>query len=130
MNRRRTFAASVLGAIAIATAACSTPETVTETVTATQTVYQTETETVTASPEPPPGPKTTFGDGTWIVGTDIAPGTYRSSGGSGCYWERTTGTGDLDDIIDNDNASGPAVVVIAPDDPFFVSKGCGTWTQV
>ncbi|KJF18829.1 MULTISPECIES: hypothetical protein [Acidithrix] len=30
-------------------------------------------------------PLTTFGDGDWAVGINIAPGTYQTSGGSGCY---------------------------------------------
>lgn len=72
----------------------------------------------------------TFGDGTYIVGTNIQPGTYRASGGSGCYWERESGfSGSLDDIIANDFASGPAVVTIAPGDAGFQSDGCGTWTS-
>ncbi len=29
---------------------------------------------------------TQFGQGTFIVNTDIKPGTYRSSTGDGCYW--------------------------------------------
>jgi len=41
----------------------------------------------------PPGPATAFGDGTFLVGTDIAAGSYRSSGpppgASGpCSWAR------------------------------------------
>jgi hypothetical protein len=32
--------------------------------------------------------KTPFGQGTFIVRTDVAPGTYRSRGGDGCYWAR------------------------------------------
>src|ERR1700694_6071826 len=45
-----------------------------------------------ADPVPPPSqPKTTIDrDGTFLVGTDIVPGTYSSAGpvGSGrCYWK-------------------------------------------
>jgi hypothetical protein len=81
------------------------------------------------APPPPPGPKTTFGNGTWRVGKDIQAGTYHTNGGSGCYWERQSGTGgSLDDIIANDNATGPVTVTIDETDAAFKSQGCGTWT--
>jgi hypothetical protein len=71
-----------------------------------------------------------FGEGIKIVGTDIAPGTYRSRGGSGCYWERLRGFGgSVDDIIANDNVTGPTVVIIKGTDKGFSSRRCGTWTQ-
>ena len=41
--------------------------------------------------------------GTYIVGSDIAPGTWKSSGGSGCYWARLSGfSGTIGNIIAND----------------------------
>lgn len=63
----------------------------------------------------------------YIVGTDIEPGTYKSSGQDGCYWERM---GDFsgNSILDNDNASGQAVVTINATDKGFESSRCGTWT--
>jgi hypothetical protein len=75
-------------------------------------------------------PKTSFGKGTWAVGIDIAPGTYKSSGGSGCYWARLSGFGGtFDQIITNGNPMGSTDVTIAPHDTGFVSKGCGEWTK-
>lgn len=69
-------------------------------------------------------------EGTLIVGTDLRPGTYRSTGGDGCYWARLGGfSGELDDIIANENASGAAVVTIATGDEGFTSQRCGTWSQ-
>jgi hypothetical protein len=78
----------------------------------------------------PTGAFLTFGDGTFTVGTDIQPGTYRTRSGSpGCYWERLKGfSGTFGDIITNDNTDGPAVVTIAASDKGFQSSGCGTWT--
>jgi hypothetical protein len=72
-----------------------------------------------------------FGDGTYTVGVDIAPGTYRTVGApSDCYWARLSGTsGSFDDIIANDFANGWAVVTIAPTDKAFKTDGCGTWTD-
>ncbi|MEX2458255.1 MAG: PASTA domain-containing protein [Actinomycetota bacterium] len=67
--------------------------------------------------------------GTWIVGTDFSPGTYRTSGGDGCYWERLRGFGgEVDDIIANDNPSGSAVVTISASDAGFSTVRCGRWT--
>ncbi len=74
--------------------------------------------------------RTSFGDGKFIIGTDIDPGTYRSEVGSGCYYARLSGFGGTtDEIIANANASGPALVTIAPTDKGFQSSGCGKWTR-
>jgi hypothetical protein len=74
-------------------------------------------------------PKISFGEGTWAVGVDIAPGTYRASGESGCYWQRVSGFGGTtDQIIANDFATGSAVVTIEPTDKGFGSRRCGDWT--
>jgi len=75
--------------------------------------------------------KTTFGEGAYIVGTDIEPGTYRNSGSSSCYYERLSEfTGDLNAIIANGNAEEPTVVTIGPADAGFQSNDCGTWTKL
>ncbi len=75
--------------------------------------------------------KTSFGEGAYIVGTDIEPGTYRNSGSSGCYYERLSNfTGGFDGIIANGNADEPAVVTIEPTDAGFQSNDCGTWTML
>lgn len=74
--------------------------------------------------------RTSFGDGKYIVRVDIAPGSYRSEGGAGCYWARLKNFGgELDGIIANDNASGSAIVQIAASDRGFESNGCGTWSR-
>lgn len=73
-----------------------------------------------------------FGDGVWLVGPDIKPGTYRTKNASGsCYWARLSGTsGDFDDLITNGNPDGPAVVTIAPSDKAFESARCGQWNKI
>ncbi|WP_338887828.1 hypothetical protein [Rhodococcus sovatensis] len=80
-------------------------------------------------------PATSFGNGTWAVGSDIAPGTYVSAGSTdeyGCYWERASSFyGDFDSIIANDFVSpesGQAVVTIKSTDVAFIPDYCGTWT--
>lgn len=54
------------------------------------------------------------GDGTFVVGEDLQPGTYKSAGGDNCYWARL-GSGGAD-IIDNNIGAGQAVVTVRPSD--------------
>jgi hypothetical protein len=76
----------------------------------------------------PPGPLRSFGDGTYLVGRQVLPGTYVAPGGSNCYWARLSGlSGDLNDTITNDNALGQAIVTVQPGDRAFQTEGCGTW---
>lgn len=82
-----------------------------------------------------PAPKTSMGDGTFVVGREIAEGTYQvavpagANGVHDCYWERTSPQGGT---IDNDFVSfapqGPVVTVY--DGEGFVSKRCGSWTKL
>ncbi|MDS1270689.1 hypothetical protein RIF23_10300 [Lipingzhangella sp. LS1_29] len=69
------------------------------------------------------------GSGTYTVGEDIEPGTYRSEG-SDCYWARLSSTtGHYDSIIANSFSSGPQVVTIEPGDAAFETSGCGEWSK-
>lgn len=87
----------------------------------------TKTVTVTYTPPPPPGPKTTIDtNGTFVVGSDIDPGTYRTDGKYGCYWARLRSL-DTGDIIDNNVSDGPQIVQILPADKAFMTRDCGTW---
>ena len=80
---------------------------------------------ITTSPTAP------FGAGTYIVGTDIAPGTWTAPGGSSCYWMRLSGFGGtLSEIIANDFQPTSPVVAISSGDAGFASSSCGTWTKV
>jgi hypothetical protein len=80
----------------------------------------------------PAGPITE--NGIYIVGKDIAPGTWRSDGGGGssCYVARLSGFGGtLDEVIANDlTTEGGLVFTIAASDRGFETAGCGTWTKV
>jgi small nuclear ribonucleoprotein (snRNP)-like protein len=74
--------------------------------------------------------QTRFGEGVYIVRTDITPGTYRSRGGGSCYWARLRAfTGDLNAIIANGNTSAQTIVTISASDRGFQSQGCGTWSK-
>lgn len=80
-----------------------------------------------------PKPKvTTFmtADGIYLVGENIAPGTYRNGNEDGCYWARLRDTkGDLDSIIAN--GVGPnQVITIAKTDRAIQVRGCGGWLIV
>lgn len=99
-----------------------------------------ETVEVTAAPTRPtktvkvtikvtPQPKAAISeDGIWLVGLDIKPGTYRSSGGGACYWARlsdVSGNG----IITN-GLGANQIVTISATDKAFETAGCGEWTRV
>jgi hypothetical protein len=85
--------------------------------------WSTDLSSVTASPDAP------FSDGTFIVGVDVAPGTWRADAAEGCYWARLRGfSGAMGDLIANDNGNG--VVRIAASDRGFNSHNCGTWTRL
>jgi hypothetical protein len=114
---------------AIVLAGCAAPSQ-TATMTVTSTLQpSTETVTVTYTPPPPPGPKTTIGsNGTFAVGTDIVPGTYRTAGGNSCYWARLRSL-DTGDVIDNNISDGPQVVRILPSDAAFMTRDCGAWQK-
>ena len=85
-----------------------------------------------ADPDPMPAPdtpKTTIDhDGTYAVGTDVAPGVYSSAGpaGSGtCYWKRL---GNPDgNLIDNAMSKKSQVVQIEATDKSFKTSGCQPW---
>lgn len=76
------------------------------------------------------------GDGQYIVGTDIRPGTYRTAGPAdsslpNCYWERDKDTKhELSSIIAHGNPSGSAVVAVLPTDKLFQTPGCKEWVKI
>ena len=76
------------------------------------------------------GPVESIGDGTWLVGSEIEPGTYAAT--RGCFWERLKGfSGDHDDVIArSDLREEKPVVTIEPTDVGFMSLGCGRWTRI
>ncbi|WP_314412984.1 hypothetical protein [Streptomyces sp. DSM 40484] len=78
--------------------------------------------------------KTAFeGDGDFQVGTDVRPGTYRTTGNADAlgYWERAKdASGEMDSIIANDNVSGTSYVTVLKSDKLFKSGGCKDWEAV
>ncbi|MCO1575049.1 hypothetical protein M8C13_04650 [Crossiella sp. SN42] len=73
------------------------------------------------------------GDGLYLVGQDIEPGTYRTAGATqgrpdGCYWARRRDTsGETSGIVANGYGRGPATVTIAKGDKAFEVRGCQRW---
>jgi hypothetical protein len=74
-----------------------------------------------------------IGDGTYVVGTDIPAGIYKTDGqsedGIGCYWARLASL-NTNDIIDNGNIRGPTTTQIKPSDKAFTTEGGCTWSRI
>lgn len=115
------------------------------TVTATSEPTATATKTVTAKPKPAPtktvtvtakpkrddgGSASPIGDGTYVVGSEIKIGNYKSSGGASdlCYADTETESGN---ILDQQVSQGaPVVIRITSQAYTFESNGCGTWHRI
>jgi hypothetical protein len=84
------------------------------------------------------GPKTSFGDGTWVVGEEIVPGTYKTAGakeGLFEYCQITTHsdtTADSDHMLDwkNGNADEPIRVNISGKVKSVKASGCEDFVKV
>ena len=79
-----------------------------------------------------PTPATSFGDGIWVVGRDIQPGTYQTLNlGDFCSWSRLSGFGGtFEEVIAIEIPSGRAIVEILASDAGFETKGCGVWERI
>ncbi len=83
----------------------------------------------------PKSPATSFGPGIWLVGQQIVPGHYESSGDPsaefGCYWARLDAvTGWSFNVIAYQPFAGADTADITADDFAFDSNGCGNWTMM
>ncbi|MFF4270819.1 hypothetical protein [Streptomyces sp. NPDC001536] len=73
------------------------------------------------------------GDGDFQVGSDIKPGTYRTTGNDDgmCYWERAKdSSGEMDSLLANDNVTGASYVTVKASDKLFKSSDCNDWEAV
>jgi hypothetical protein len=83
----------------------------------------------------PPGPKGQIaGDGVFVVGTDIPPGVYHTTGAVGgtagnCYVALLSST-NTEDIIDNNNVTGPDTITVGSGVHAVESEGCNTWHRI
>ncbi|GAA2013319.1 hypothetical protein GCM10009839_05020 [Catenulispora yoronensis] len=118
-------------------AAATVSVTATVTVTASTTAQPAAPVTVTTTaPAPSSAAPAGVGDGTYVVGTDIKAGLYKTTGPSdssfpNCYWERERDLdGGLNSIIANDNPKGQTTVKIASTDKAFKTSGCSDWVKI
>jgi hypothetical protein len=121
----------------------SDPQATPRTVTVTSVVYRPQPTSIQKVPAPgqatttrpkpavTAAPAATIEEGEWSVPAEVKPGTYRTTGGEGCYWARLKGfSGDLGDVIANGLPTGPARVTIARTDKGFTTSGCDPWRKV
>ena len=79
----------------------------------------------------PPTTQTEFGDGQYLVGTQILAGRYYVAPGSGCEWVRESGTDGTPTEVIASRAVGFSaaqwIVDILATDHAFKSTSCGRW---
>ena len=74
--------------------------------------------------------------GTWLVGHQIAPGTYRAGAGFLCYWARLSGFAAIqEDILEEglvESEAGAELMVTIEDSDagFTTTDDCGPWVRV
>lgn len=105
------------------------PVTVTPTNTPQYTPTITSIPTETPIPTSTPNPLTeSRGSGFYLVGIDIAPGTWRSEAGyDGCYWSINT---EKDDIINNHFGMSGGTAYISASAFIVEFSDCGIWTYL
>ncbi|MFC9229449.1 hypothetical protein ACFTZI_10860 [Streptomyces decoyicus] len=83
----------------------------------------------------PAAPDAAVGQGSYLVGEDIAAGTYKTGGPAAsdvplCYWARAKdSSGEMGSIIANGTPQGPARVTVNKGET-FETNGCKEWTRV
>lgn len=88
----------------------------------------------TARATVPAAPDTTVSQGSYLVGTDIPAGTYRTPGPAAsdtplCYWARAKdSSGTRGSILANGTPKGPAHVTLNTGET-FATNGCQHWTK-
>lgn len=92
-----------------------------------QTVTMTPTVTVTTTYTPVPA--TAFsGDGEYLIGSDVQPGTYRSEGNDGtCYADTEDSSGNVDA---QEIGSGQIILVVSARDYRVDVRDCSPFSRV
>ena len=74
--------------------------------------------------------------GTWLVGSQVAPGTYRAGAAYLCLWLRLSGFGGAqedvveDGLVETRAGAELTVTIEASDAGFYSDAECGPWTRV
>ncbi|GAB3521022.1 HlyD family secretion protein [Arthrobacter monumenti] len=73
----------------------------------------------------------TISEGTWTVGVDIEPGTYRTTDSvrSSCYWSIYVSGTNSEDIVFNGIPGGGLPTVTLSEGQDFTTNRCGTWAK-
>jgi hypothetical protein len=91
---------------------------------------------IDGAPPPSTGATSSYipGTGTFLIPTDVAPGTYESRGGTGggtCVWTRYgSPSGELSNILDSGSSMGLQRAKIAAGQGIFETTNCRPWTRV
>lgn len=81
------------------------------------------------TPRPAPVART-FSDGSWLVGSEVRPGTYRATADGTCSWTRLgEPQAGIEQVIASGIGSGPRLVTVGKRDVSFRASGCGRWTS-
>lgn len=75
--------------------------------------------------------RNTITEGTWAVGVDVRPGTYRTKApvSGDCYWSITSDANGSN-IVANDIVTGGRPTVTLGHGQFFTTNRCGEWLKV
>ncbi len=118
------------------TADAAAAPTVTATATITKTAKplpaKTVTKTVVKTVEAEPEAGDLITDGTWVIGEDVKPGTYKVTEAitSGmCYWKIARSGTNGSNIIENDIVQGGLPVVTLKVGQDFETNECGDWAR-
>jgi len=95
-----------------------------------QSVVDAESALQGVTPDQPAQPGV-IGDGKWIIGEDMAAGTWKTTAHvvDGCYWAILKAGTNGTDIIANDNAAGGFARVTVKRGQEFETSDCGEWTK-
>jgi len=81
----------------------------------------------------PPLAAAIAGDGSWLIGKQIKPGTYRTPGRStSCYWALRSNLSYSYDatIVSSYGRRGAQTVALGPNARAFITYGCGRWELI
>jgi Domain of unknown function (DUF4190) len=70
-------------------------------------------------------------DGTYEVGSEIEPGTYKADPTGTCYWARLSSNSESDVVLGGNHlGTGRTTVTVKKNDAAFETRRCGQWVKV